>query len=157
MAHYCTSCFRDAICYGEIFPDNFELLYVDKHYSVVQDHAEIFRFPSKPLKDPCDNMTEEEVNALYEDATKWHINDTYTDYVEEFREDFMFDPQTGKEIVDGCMKVGYDPTKNGWLDYWIVNRAAQMIQKLEWEGVKLPLVAKVFNQGKENVLPTDSV
>jgi hypothetical protein len=154
---YCTSCFRDAIFYGEIFPDKFELIYVDGHFSIVENHAEIFRFPSKPPKDPCYNMTKEEVNAFYEDPNKWDIDDIYFNYVDEFRKEFQFDPQTGKEIVDGCMKIGYDPMKNGWIEYWIISRASQMIQELEGKGVKLPLVDKVFNQGKENVLPTDSV
>ena len=110
-AFFCEMCFKNADYYGELFPDH-DFIFHKKIFKVVKYHDEVFRFPSTPPKSPT-----------------FETDDTYINYVEKFRKNFMFSPQQGKEIVEGCAKVGYNPKEHGWLDYWIVHQAAVLIEK----------------------------
>lgn len=126
--NYCQSCFRNATYYGEIFHEH-DLILDGEIYKIVSDHDEIVRFPSKPPKDPFEGLSDEEAaakgNTLNEEFLK------YSAYDAEFRKKFVFSPQQGHHIVECCKKSGYDPNVHGWLDYWVVDRAYNLIQKSE--------------------------
>jgi len=133
--NYCTSCFRNAIYYGEIFPDHDFIKWGETddnmHYSIVQDHAEIYRFKEKPIYiNPTANaVTEEEENEMYKDKTICEMDDIYCKKVHEM--DFMFHPQIGWDICENAKKAGWNPEKNGWLEYWVMHRAATMLREKE--------------------------
>jgi hypothetical protein len=117
------------IFYGEIFPSHY-FIYHDKHYKIVKGHEEIIRFPGKPFKDPYDGMTDKEVDASDKKKNKKYKAFTkYLEYDDEFRKDFRFHPSQGHEIVELCKKAGYKHKKDEWLDFWLVDRAAKMIEK----------------------------
>lgn len=124
---YCTACFSDAINYGEIYPDHYLLL--DKeNYKIVSDHDEIIRFSEKPVGDPWRDYThDQELHATKEDTEKFMA---FSKRVEDFRiNHFKFHPQHGHKMVELCKQVGYEPDVVGWLDYWLYDRAAAMIEK----------------------------
>jgi len=125
-ASFCEMCFQNAEYIGEIF-EGHDLILHEGTYKVIKSHDEIFRFQSIPIKNPCDKMTDEEIDIFY--RTIPNLDDTYTQYCEEFRKTFRFHPQTGKDIVDACVKAGFNPENDGWLEYWIVHRAAIFIGK----------------------------
>lgn len=123
--NYCESCYKGAIDYGEIYPEHFLILDDDNYFKVVNGHDEMFRFFSKPIKDPYDGLTDEQINTA-------PIDYTYSNYVSTFRtKNFSFHPQHGHKIVEKCKSVGYNPDVNGWLDYWMVKRAYDLIAAKE--------------------------
>ena len=134
--NYCISCFREATYYGEIFPGydfirwrpNAKLKY---KWSIVKEHDEIFRFPSKPMEDPIpEGLTEEMINKLYENVEFAERDYTYTSMVKTMKIDYQFRlcPQTRKEIGNAAKKGGWIPKKHGWLEYWVMDKAAKMIK-----------------------------
>lgn len=124
---YCELCFRKAIYYGEIFPGH-DLIF-DKHYKIVCDHDELVRFPDRPLPDPYDGMTDGEIDSAPKEVNEKFLK--LSEYDDQFRKLFRFDPQQGHEILELCKKVGYNPDQDGWLDFWLINRAYKMIEKFE--------------------------
>lgn len=125
--NYCDMCFRNVIYYGEIFPRH-DLIF-DEYYKIVCDHDEVIRFPRRPLPDPYDGMCDRE-----RDFAPKEVHEKFEklfEYDDEFRKLFQFGPQQGHEIVELCKKVGYNPEKDGWLDFWLINRAYKMIEKFE--------------------------
>jgi hypothetical protein len=119
-------CFSNAKYIGEIFPGH-DLIKHDGFYKIVDDHNEIIRFPDTPLKDSFENLTDTQIDTMYRDEEACKKDDAFMHYVEEFRKVFRFHPQQGKQIVDLCIENGYDQEKDGWLEYWLINRAATMI------------------------------
>ena len=121
---YCAACFNDVVCYGEIYPDHSLILH-DGHYKITEGHNEIYRFHGMPLIDIFEGKTDEEVNnaSLAESL----VDDAYFKFVEEMRKTFVFAPQHGHQMVELCKKVGYDPMVDGWLEFWLCNRAGRMI------------------------------
>lgn len=127
-ASVCELCFRNMEYYGEIFPHH-DLIFHDGFFKICNGHDEIIRFHAPPIKDPCEGLSEDAVDAFCNDSKNDEINDAYFQYHEKFRETFRFAPQLGEEIVIACRQVGYNPNQDGWLDYWLVERAAKMIEK----------------------------
>jgi hypothetical protein len=123
MSH-CALCFIGATNYGEIYPGH-ELVFVDGHYSIVNDHDEIYRFHGMPLINIFEGKTEDEVN--HAPLAETLLDDAYMAFVEKMRETFIFAPQHGHKMVELCKQVGYDPMKDGWLDFWLCNRAGRMV------------------------------
>ena len=124
----CELCFQNAEYYGEIFP-NHDLIFHDGVFKICNGHDEIIRFHAPPVKDPCDGLSEDAEDLFCNDPSNDSINNAYFKYHEDFRKDFRFSPQLGEEIIIACRQVGYNSSKDGWLDYWIVNRASKMIEK----------------------------
>lgn len=132
--NYCTSCFPECVDYGEIYPGH-NLLYDNSgtwNYKIVNEHDEVLRFGEKPYGDPFNGMSDEEVNTASESQLA-----AFTEYchqVETFRmKHFKFHPQHGHHMMELCKQVGYNPDTDGWLDHWIINRAAKMIADKEKE------------------------
>ena len=121
---YCALCFPGAKSFGEIYPEH-SLILCDGLYQIINSHDEIYRFPGIPLINPFAGMTDEEAEKA--DLQYALADDTFCKFVETMRETFVFHPQQGHIMVDLCKQVGYDPMKDGWLDYWLCNRAARMI------------------------------
>lgn len=129
--NYCELCFPNSTFIAELFPYH-ELIFNEGIYKVVQDHDEIFRFHSEPIPDPWSGMSDEQIDASVHDPAMDKKLEEYIEFSGKFRkENFIFHPQTGHEIVELCMKIGYDPKVDGWLDSWIVDRAASFIRSKE--------------------------
>ena len=95
----------------------------------MNDHDEIIRFPfGVPPKNPIPvGTSEEQIDVMLKTPEFVAMDDAYMDYVSQFRKNFVFHPQNGQQILNGCKMVGYDSQKDGWLEYWIVDRAARLI------------------------------
>lgn len=134
--NYCELCFSSATFYGEIFPD-FEFIKWGKNdYSIVQGHDEIFRFPEPPLYvNPIpDDLTDEQMDERYLDEEISKKDLEFCEAVERLRMAFHFSPQLGRDICLAAEKQGWIPLKHGWLDYWVMDRAAKMIKEKEANG-----------------------
>lgn len=126
--NYCEMCFRNATEIGEIYPHHFLIKDADGFYKIVNAHDEIVRFQTPPILDPCDGMSDEEINEAWDGGLNKEFL-KYSHYAENFRRDsFRFHPQHGHQMVEFCKQVGYDPDKTGWLDHWLIDRAARMIR-----------------------------
>ena len=119
--------------------DGFELLKCKEgHYSIVEGHNEIFRFPDAPIyANPVpEGISYEEEDELLKDPIFCEKDNIYMNACEKLRKVFIFPPQMGHEIVEACKKSGWIE-EHGWIEYWIMNKAAKMIQGKENENLGL--------------------
>jgi hypothetical protein len=126
--NFCHHCFSNATFIGEFF-EGHDLVFHEGFYKVVvpNGHTELFRFDKPPVKDICAGLTEEEEEKVC--AERWEEVDALLNYAEEFRQTFRFDPQTGEEICRLARALGWVPDNFGWIEYWIIERAAVLIQQ----------------------------
>lgn len=152
--NYCKLCFPNSLWMDEIFPGHDLLESKDSDgntiYKIVDDHVEIIRFPSPPVKDPFYNMSDTQIDSFGSNPIMQELDKKYMECVEKFRETFVFHPQVGQNILDLCIQSGYNPEKDGWLEYWLIHRAAEIIEKVKNQAVYLPLVNKALEL-KDNV------
>jgi hypothetical protein len=129
--NYCSFCFNNATIYGEIFSGYTLIMWGKPHnFSIVEGHNEVFRFPKHPVHDPGFNInSDEELNRLLEDENFCEADSIFCDAVEQMRATFIFSPQIGHELVEACKAAGWKELEHGWLDYWVMHRAATMIKE----------------------------
>lgn len=126
--NYCELCYRDAKYFGELFAEH-DLILFEGHYMICDGHDEIFRFQGLPLKDPCKGLNDDQIEALLKTTEGWEADRAYSNFVEEFRvNNFQLHPMLGHRIVELCKQAGYNSETDGWLEYWIIHRAANLVE-----------------------------
>jgi len=100
----------------------------EEWYGLVKENDPTFVFPAFGLDpDLCDSLTEEQINALPEDSKELKSVEKFDKYVHTYKHLFETDPNSGWDFVESCMRDGYSPDIDGFVECWFLNKVAQSI------------------------------
>jgi len=94
-------------------------------YGLVQCNDPDFIWEGKPIADPTEGLTGDQINALPEAPfSRFHY------LCEAIEKQFVTDPMTGYQFVQACKKAGYKPKRDGLnVVMWFVGYAGKKLKE----------------------------
>jgi hypothetical protein len=81
----------------------------------------------KPIEDPTYNTTGEELSS-WPKGKYSEVTNAFTDALEEFRRDFLMEPEAAHNLVEACRQAGFR-REDGDLSYWLFNLMARKVKE----------------------------
>lgn len=138
----CLQCTTEAvIVYREILPE-WVLMRATKdtdkwkagEYGLVYMNDPDFIWSGEPIEDQTADMTDDEINVLTDDDSRWISSNNHFDFVDSIEGKFVCDPMKGYRLIRACMAAGYDPHDHGYrVVSWLVNHIAKKLKESRHE------------------------
>lgn len=131
----CLQCATDAASYGEVLEGWFLMKSTKPHpdwdgWALVQCNDPTYVWNFDLIKDPEAHLTEDEVNEIKYSSPEWHRWEEFYQITEKFNNVLREShPVTGWELVNSCIKAGYDLEEDGHnVAYWLTHFLAVYLE-----------------------------
>lgn len=99
------------------------------HYALVQQNDPDFIWKGKPIIDPLFNWDDYEINNLPDNSKEWEKSDEFYKFIESIEPKFITDTMCGFELVQTCIKEGYNIKKHGKrIIAWLMHHIAVKLE-----------------------------
>lgn len=97
------------------------------YYGLVHSNDPVFLLPEGICGDPTESLDDAEVDALRDDDPLWLQSERHFDYVAASKKYMVCDLNESWRLVQACIKSGYNPESDGFVEYWLINRIAGLL------------------------------
>lgn len=120
------------------------------YYALVQCNDPDFIWEGKPLLDPLFNISDKKLDLLSNKNPLWKKSDKFFEYIEKIESKFITDPIQGYELIEACIKAGYDMEKHGKRPLcWLSHHMALKLKKIQIKNKRIKNV-KIKNKSKRH-------
>lgn len=127
----CEQCFIDPIYYPDPLPGWFLLQARKTHnmqagqWGLGTCNDPTYVWTTTPWIDPLMGMDAAQEEQYIMDHPDWK----FRDIPDDFDQALVTNPTIAYELVSACIEAGYDPKRDGYVEYWLFDHLARHIQK----------------------------
>jgi len=134
----CLQCMTDAKVIKEDILPGYSLMQAQKEaegwpkdwYGLVECNNPTVVFPNIGLEpDLCDDLSDEEVDALPENSKEWQSSLSLISYARKNLDQFKkIELKDSWRLVQACIQAGYNPEEDGLAECWLLNFIAKELK-----------------------------
>lgn len=129
----CEACASDCQTLGEVVPglvlvqarQDFQHIKAGD-YGLLRANGPDVTWTAKPTPDPCEGLTDDEINALDPDTQLLPWLDDAEEFLKACQDQLSL--TTAYDIGVLCAQAGYDRAEGGNLEHWLFHRMGMLLQ-----------------------------